>query len=107
MLRNRLPNRNVPKLDESLLSGLPPFSRLRREQIREILDHATSRRYEEGGALFREGHDADRFRHDRNHDPQCKPPAVAWEKDGLVESTRKHIVVTDPHRLVLVSGAQG
>ncbi len=49
------------KLDESLLSGLPPFSRLSRSQIREILDQASSRRYEEGVAIFREGHDADRF----------------------------------------------
>ncbi len=51
----------VAKLDESLLSGLPPFSRLSREQIREILDHATSRRYDEGTEIFREGHDAERF----------------------------------------------
>ena len=29
---------------------------------------------------------------------------TAWEKDGVVESTRKHIVVTEPHRLVLLSG---
>ncbi|RKT35243.1 CRP-like cAMP-binding protein [Roseovarius halotolerans] len=51
----------VAKLDESLLTGLPPFSRLNREQIREILDHATSRRYDEGTTIFREGHDAERF----------------------------------------------
>ncbi|HKL56372.1 MAG: Crp/Fnr family transcriptional regulator [Roseovarius sp.] len=51
----------MAKLDESLLSGLPPFSRLSREQIREILDHATSRRYDEGTEIFREGHDAERF----------------------------------------------
>lgn len=49
------------KLDESLLDALPPFSRLDRSQIREILDKAVSRRYEEGVAIFREGHDADRF----------------------------------------------
>ena len=29
----------------------------------------------------------------------------AWERDGIVVSTRKHITVTDPHRLVLVSGS--
>ena len=29
----------------------------------------------------------------------------AWEKDGLVSSKRKKIVVTDPHRLVLLGGA--
>jgi len=51
----------VPKLDESLLKGLPPFSLLERPQIREILDQAVSRRYEEGVEIFREGHDADRF----------------------------------------------
>ncbi|MGR3322181.1 MAG: Crp/Fnr family transcriptional regulator [Pseudooceanicola sp.] len=51
----------MPKLDESLLADLPPFSQLERPQIREILDHAVSRRYEEGTAIFREGHDADRF----------------------------------------------
>jgi CRP-like cAMP-binding protein len=26
----------------------------------------------------------------------------AWEKDGIVRSTRKHILVTDPHKLVLL-----
>ncbi|MBV7410062.1 Crp/Fnr family transcriptional regulator [Maritimibacter sp. DP1N21-5] len=31
----------------------------------------------------------------------------AWEKDGVVSSRRKHIVVTKPHELVLLSGAQG
>ncbi|RYH10433.1 Crp/Fnr family transcriptional regulator [Tropicimonas sp. IMCC6043] len=51
----------MPKLDESLLTGLPPFSRLDRQQIREILNQATSRRYEEGAEIFREGHDAERF----------------------------------------------
>ena len=40
---------------------MPPFSRLSRAQIREVLDQASSRRYEEGTAIFREGHDADRF----------------------------------------------
>lgn len=29
----------------------------------------------------------------------------AWEKDGLVASTRKRVVVTDPHRLVLLSNS--
>lgn len=28
----------------------------------------------------------------------------AWEKQGIVESSRRHIVVTDPHRLVVLSG---
>jgi len=31
----------------------------------------------------------------------------AWQKQGIVESTRRHIVVTDPHRLVLLSGVTG
>ena len=31
----------------------------------------------------------------------------AWEKDGIVESRRKHIVVTQPHRLMLLSGVVG
>lgn len=49
------------QLDESLLTGLPPFSLLERPQIREILDQATSRRYEEGTTIFGEGDEADRF----------------------------------------------
>ena len=49
------------KLDESLLDGLPPFSRLARSQIREILDLAVSRRFAEGSVIFSEGHDAERF----------------------------------------------
>jgi CRP-like cAMP-binding protein len=31
----------------------------------------------------------------------------AWERDGIVESRRKHILVTAPHRLVLLSGVVG
>jgi CRP/FNR family transcriptional regulator, nitrogen oxide reductase regulator len=49
------------KLDESLLTGLPPFSRLARPQIREILDQATPKRHAEGAEVFREGEEADRF----------------------------------------------
>lgn len=48
-------------LDESLLASLPPFRRLARPQIREILDQATPRRHEEGSDVFHEGADADRF----------------------------------------------
>ena len=29
----------------------------------------------------------------------------AWERDGIVKSTRRHITVTAPHRLVVLSGA--
>ncbi|WP_294623206.1 Crp/Fnr family transcriptional regulator [uncultured Roseovarius sp.] len=53
--------KTLPRLDESLLTHLPPFSRLDRRQIRAILDRASSRRYEEGVAIFQEGHPADRF----------------------------------------------
>ncbi|WP_210528217.1 Crp/Fnr family transcriptional regulator [Rubellimicrobium arenae] len=49
------------KLDESLIAPLPPFRRLERTQIREILDQATSRRHDEGSEVFRSGEEADRF----------------------------------------------
>ena len=29
----------------------------------------------------------------------------AWERDGIVKSTRRHVTVTAPHRLVVLSGA--
>ena len=51
----------MSQLDESLLIGLPPFSRLERSQIREILDLAVPRRYDTGTAIFREGAEAERF----------------------------------------------
>ncbi len=54
-------SRTAPRLDESLLNNVPPFSKLDSRQIREILDLASSRRYDEGVAVFEEGHDADRF----------------------------------------------
>ena len=53
--------KTLPRLDESLLTHLPPFARLDRRQIRTILDQASSRRYEEGLAIFEEGHPAERF----------------------------------------------
>ena len=53
--------KTLPRLDESLLSHLPPFSRLETRQIRRILDQASSRRYDEGVAIFEEGHPAERF----------------------------------------------
>lgn len=49
------------RLDESLLADVPPFSMLDGRQIREILDQASSRRYDAGVAIFEEGQDADRF----------------------------------------------
>lgn len=51
----------MSKIDESLLSGVPPFRRLDRAQIREILDLAVIKRYDEGTAIFSEGMEADRF----------------------------------------------
>jgi CRP-like cAMP-binding protein len=51
----------VNKLDESLLTGLPPFSRLSRRQIRDILDLATAHRCYEGKPVFTEGEAATRF----------------------------------------------
>lgn len=50
-----------PRLDESLLSHVPPFASLDREQIRTILDHATSRHFDEGTTVFEEGAEATRF----------------------------------------------
>jgi CRP-like cAMP-binding protein len=51
----------VPKLDESLLIDLPPFRQLGRPQIRDILDLATTRRYDEGTEIFGEGLEATHF----------------------------------------------
>jgi len=51
----------LPRLDESLLTHLPPFSRLDGRQIRTILDQASSRRYEAGTHIFAEGEPAERF----------------------------------------------
>lgn len=55
--RGARPNR----LDESLLRKLPPFSRLEPRQIREILDLAVARRFDEGVSVFEEGAPAERF----------------------------------------------
>jgi CRP-like cAMP-binding protein len=51
----------LPDLDESLLTHVPPFEGLSRAQIRAVLDKATPRRFDEGAAIFLEGHEADRF----------------------------------------------
>lgn len=51
----------MQKLDESLLSNLPPFRNLARPQIREILDAAQTARVEAGQAVFSEGMPVDRF----------------------------------------------
>lgn len=55
------PRKILPRLDESLLTHLPPFSMLERRQIRTILDQASSRRYDEGVAIFEEDAPAERF----------------------------------------------
>ena len=60
MKNNRQHSRHA-LLDESLLTQMPPFSMLSTDQIREILDQATSRRYDAGTAIFEEGFDAERF----------------------------------------------
>lgn len=49
------------KLDESLLSDLPPFRMLARSQIREILDQAKPLRFDPGMAVFNEGLPVERF----------------------------------------------
>ncbi|AMY68640.1 Crp/Fnr family transcriptional regulator [Frigidibacter mobilis] len=49
------------KLDESLLTGLPPFRKLARPQIREILDAAQALRFDAGLAVFSEGMPVERF----------------------------------------------
>jgi len=51
----------LKKLDESLLTDLPPFRRLSRQQIREILDAATLLRFDSGVAVFSESLPVERF----------------------------------------------
>ncbi len=54
-------HKTFPRLDESLLTHLPPFSKLGARQIRTILDQGTSKRFEAGVAIFDEGSPAGRF----------------------------------------------
>jgi len=51
----------LKKLDESLLTDLPPFRKLTRPQIREILDAARALRFDPGVAVFSEGMPVERF----------------------------------------------
>ncbi len=51
----------LKKLDESLLTDLPPFRTLSRLQIREILNAATPLRFDAGVAVFSEGMPVERF----------------------------------------------
>lgn len=60
-MNKAVPKKSFARLDESLLSHVPAFSRLDRLQIREILDQASARRYESGQPIFHEGEQADRF----------------------------------------------
>ena len=53
--------KTMPRLDESLLTHLPPFSKLDKRQIRTLLDQATSRRFDADKAIFNEGDPAERF----------------------------------------------
>lgn len=55
------PRSILPKLDESLLSGLPPFSKLSLTQISTIIEQASCRRHNAGSTVFQEGEIADRF----------------------------------------------
>jgi len=58
---NRKRSNAYARLDESLLRDLPPFSLLEDGLIREILDLASSRRYDADTVIFEEGDDAERF----------------------------------------------
>ena len=58
---NDQPRKVLPRLDESLLTHLPPFAALDGQQMRDILDQAVSRRYARGVAVFEEGMPAERF----------------------------------------------
>lgn len=49
------------KLDESLLTDLPPFRSLTRPEIRDILDAAQTARFDAGQTVFSEGAAVDRF----------------------------------------------
>ena len=61
MLYNKLGPSNLKKLDESLLCDLPPFSKLAKAQIREVLDLATPKRFDPELSVFIEGDPAGRF----------------------------------------------
>ncbi|AUG55562.1 Crp/Fnr family transcriptional regulator [Thalassospira marina] len=60
-MENQSEHKSLARLDESLLTHIPPFSRLKDFQIREILDHAIARRCAEGVTVFTEGDPAERF----------------------------------------------
>jgi CRP-like cAMP-binding protein len=49
------------RLDISLISELPPFSGMEAEDMRRLLDQATSQRHESGATIFQEGDEARSF----------------------------------------------
>ena len=51
----------VKRLDESLVMALPLFAGLQRDQVRTILDDATSHRHDPGATVFAEGEAATQF----------------------------------------------
>lgn len=51
----------MKNLDESLLVHIPPFRKLSRAQIRDVLDIATPLRFSPGTEIFEESMPADRF----------------------------------------------
>lgn len=51
----------MKNLDESLLTDIPPFRKLHRSDIREILDLAIPKRFAAGTLVFEEGMVAERF----------------------------------------------
>lgn len=52
---------SLRSLDENLISHIPPFRKLERVEIREILDAATPKRYSAGQAIFEEHEPAEIF----------------------------------------------
>ncbi len=52
---------SLRSLDENLISHIPPFRKLERVDIRDILDAATPKRFCAGQAVFEEHEAADRF----------------------------------------------
>lgn len=58
---NNLERFVLKNLDESLLANIPPFGKLNRKQIREILDLAQTKRFDAGQNVFEEGMKAERF----------------------------------------------
>ena len=58
---NKLREPPVAKIDEKLLTKIPPFSRLSPAEIGEILDLSTQKTWSEGDTVFSQGASADSF----------------------------------------------